>query len=68
MDCFARPNKAKKLTDTQKGRIISLRKDGHHKLADIVQSTLLSKPFINGFKSMNKTGTLKENWFQEDRK
>lgn len=37
MDCFARPNKAKKLTDTQKGRIISLRKDGHHKLADIAR-------------------------------
>lgn len=39
MNCFVRPNKAKKLTDTQKGRVISLRKDGHHTLADIAHLT-----------------------------
>lgn len=29
MDCFARIDKGKKLTDAQKGRIISLRRDSH---------------------------------------
>lgn len=37
MDCFSRVNKSKKLTDAQKGRIISLRNEGHHNLEMIAQ-------------------------------
>lgn len=37
MDCFERPNKKKYLTDAQKARIVSLRNDGHRKLADIAR-------------------------------
>lgn len=39
MDCFARPDRAKKLTDAQKGRIISLRFEGHQSIEAIAQST-----------------------------
>lgn len=37
MDCFRRNNKSKKLTDAQKGRIISLRFDGHQSIESIAQ-------------------------------
>lgn len=37
MNCFARFDKTKKLTDVQKGRIVSLRRDGHHSLETIAQ-------------------------------
>lgn len=37
MDCFARPDRAKKLTDAQKARIVSLRFEGHHTIESIAQ-------------------------------
>lgn len=37
MDCFSRFEKSKKLTDAQKGRIISLRFEGHYSLETIAQ-------------------------------
>lgn len=37
MDCFERPNRAKKLTDEQKGRLVSLRFDGHHSIESIAR-------------------------------
>lgn len=46
MDCFARPNKQKYLTDAQKARIVSLRNDGHHKLADIARLADTSIPTV----------------------
>lgn len=39
MDCFTRTDKRKKLTDVQKGRIISLRCEGRHSLQAIAQMT-----------------------------
>lgn len=39
MDCFQRVDKNKKLTDEQKGRIVSLRIEGHHNLETIAQMT-----------------------------
>lgn len=35
MDCFARPNRAKKLTDAQKARIVTLRFDLHRSIESI---------------------------------
>lgn len=37
MDCFSRADKSKKLTDAQKGRIISLRYDGNHSIESIAR-------------------------------
>lgn len=37
MDCFSRPNKSKKMTDAQKGRIISLRFENHQSLENIAR-------------------------------
>lgn len=37
MDCFSRPNKAKKMTDAQKGRIISLRFESNQSLENIAR-------------------------------
>lgn len=39
MDCFTRIDTNKKLTDVQKGRIVSLRFEGHHNLETIAQMT-----------------------------
>lgn len=39
MDCFARIDKKKKLTDVQKGRIVSLRFEGHKNFEAIAQMT-----------------------------
>lgn len=42
MDCFLRENRSKKLTDAQKGRIISLRFESHQNLETIAQLTQTS--------------------------
>lgn len=46
MDCFARPNKKKYLTDAQKARIVTLRFEGHRKLADIARLAETSIPTV----------------------
>lgn len=46
MNCFARPNKKKYLTDAQKARIITLRNDCHLKLADIARLADTSIPSV----------------------
>lgn len=53
MDCFTRIDKAKKLTDVQKGRIVSLRLEGHQSLQTIAQlaETSVRIHFISFFSS-----------------
>lgn len=49
MDCFSRLDRAKKLTDAQKGRIISLRGDGRRTIEEIAQLAETSVSILNFF-------------------
>lgn len=64
MDCFERPNREKKLTDAQKGRLVSLRFDGHHSIESIaelintsVSSSFFSTSFANNTEYIKRVST-----------